>query len=282
VFDVPWLSSPAAVAAAGVFGTLWGSFFNVCIARVPRGESVVRPPSHCLSCGRTVRPLDNIPILSYLLLRGRCRFCGARFSARYLLVELLAGALSALLFWQLVATAPGVAVEVRLARYALYFTFVGVLLVLSFIDLDTKSLPDIITLPAALVLFFAAFGAHDVPWLPRLIGMVAGYLVVRLISDGYYYLTGREGLGIGDGKLLAVVGAVLGWRAIPVVIFLASFIGIFVSVPILIIQRRRAGQATESVRHTQVPFGPFLSLSAVVYLLFGQALWARLVVLLGG
>jgi leader peptidase (prepilin peptidase)/N-methyltransferase len=278
-----WLSSPVALVTAAVLGTVWGSFFNVCIARVPRGESVVRPASHCFSCGRTVRALDNIPLLSYVLLRGRCRFCGARFSPRYLLVEALAGLLSAILYWKLVMTAPGVAVEVRLARYAVYFTFVGVLVVLSFIDLDTKRLPDVITLPAAVVLYLAAFGAHDAGWLERLIGMVAGYVVVRVISDGYYYLTGREGLGLGDGKLLAVVGAVLGWRAILVVIFMASFIGIMVSVPILLVQRRKEAEAgSESVRHTQVPFGPFLSLSAVIYLLFGQDLWRRVVELAGG
>jgi leader peptidase (prepilin peptidase) / N-methyltransferase len=281
VADLSVWSSPVALTAAAVLGTVWGSFFNVCIARVPRGESVVRPGSHCFSCGRPVRAVDNIPILSYLILRGRCRFCGARFSPRYLLVELLTGLLSAFLYWKLVMAMPGVAIEVRLARYAVYFTFVGVLIVLSFIDLDTKRLPDVITIPAAIVLFLAGFGAHDVPWLERLIGMAAGYLVVRLISDGYYYLTGREGLGLGDGKLLAVVGAVLGWRAILVVIFMASFIGILVSVPILLLQRRKQSE-NESVRHTQVPFGPFLSLSAVIYLLFGQDLWRRLVELAGG
>ena len=84
--DPPWLSTPVALITAAVFGTIWGSFFNVCIARVPRGQSVVRPPSHCFSCGRTVKPWDNIPILSYLLLRGRCRFCGVHFSPRYLLI----------------------------------------------------------------------------------------------------------------------------------------------------------------------------------------------------
>jgi leader peptidase (prepilin peptidase) / N-methyltransferase len=281
VADLSVWSSPVALTAAAVLGTVWGSFFNVCIARVPRGESVVRPASHCFSCGRPVRAVDNIPILSYLILRGRCRFCGAKFSPRYLLVEVLTALLSAFLYWKLVMTAPGVAIEVRLARYALYFTFVGVLVVLSFIDLDTKRLPDVITIPAAIVLFLAGFGAHDVPWLERLIGMAAGYLVVRVISDGYYYLTGREGLGLGDGKLLAVVGAVLGWRAILIVIFMASFIGIMVSVPILLLQRRKQS-AGESVRHTQVPFGPFLSLSAVIYLLFGQDLWRRIVELAGG
>jgi leader peptidase (prepilin peptidase)/N-methyltransferase len=137
----------------------------------------------------------------------------------------------------------------------------------------------VITLPAIPVLFLAAFGAQDVPWIPRAIVAVAGYLVVRVIADGYYYITGREGLGLGDGKLLSVVGAVLGWRAIPIVIFMASFVGILISVPVLLAQKRARAQpvsATEgetTVRHTEVPFGPFLSLSAIVYLLFGDVLW---------
>jgi leader peptidase (prepilin peptidase)/N-methyltransferase len=288
-----FLGAPAAVVAAALFGALWGSFFNVCIARIPRGESVVRPPSHCFACGKVIRPWDNIPLLSYFLLRGRCRACGARFSPRYVLIEALTAALSALLYWRFVVTAPELPPGIRLARYALFFVFTAVLLVLSFIDLDTKRLPDVITLPAIPVLFLATFATHTVPWLPRLIGVVAGYGLVRIIADGYYYLTGREGLGLGDGKLLAVVGAVLGWKAILAVIFMGSFLGIVVSVPLLLATRRAPPPAPEvppspsppspddeadavavPVRHIQVPFGPFLSLSAVIYLLFGDPLWA--------
>jgi leader peptidase (prepilin peptidase)/N-methyltransferase len=295
-----WLTSPAALITAALFGALWGSFMTVCIARVPRGESVVRPPSHCFACGRTVRPWDNIPIVSYLVLRGRCRFCGTRFSPRYLLVEVLVAALSALVYWRFVMAAPAdVEVAVRVARYALHFAFVGVLVVLSFIDLDTKRLPDVITLPAIPLLFAAAFAAHEVSWQSRAIGVVAGYGLVRIIADGYYYLTGREGLGLGDGKLLAVIGAVLGWKAILAVIFMASFLGIAVSVPLLLVSRRRqsdpapapppaAGEDPDEdtiaapLRHIQVPFGPFLSLSAVIYLLWGDTLWNWVVDRLAG
>jgi leader peptidase (prepilin peptidase)/N-methyltransferase len=300
VGDAPWLSTPALVITAAVFGTIWGSFFNVCIARVPLGQSVVRPPSHCFSCGQTVKAWDNIPILSYLLLRGRCRFCKVQFSPRYLMVEALTGLLSALICWKFVVDLPALEPGVRAARYALYFSFTGVLVVLSFIDLDTKRLPDVITLPSIPIFFVAAFAAHDVPWLQRVIGAAVGYLLVRVIADGYYYLTGREGLGLGDGKLLAVVGAVLGWKAIPFTIFLASFLGIAVSVPILLLQRRRQPpvdppapapavegepppeEETESVRRTEVPFGPFLSLSAIVYMLAGDSLWEWLVNALSG
>ena len=316
------LTSPLALVAAAVLGALWGSFFNVCIARIPRKLSVVRPPSHCFACGAAVRPLDNIPVLSYFLLRGRCRACGVRFSLRYPAVEALMAGLSALLYWQLVLADPAGPPALRLTRFAVAFTFTGVLLVLSFIDLDTKRLPDIITLPAIPVFFLAGFGTNDVPWLDRLIGAAVGYLAVRLIADGYYYLTGREGLGLGDGKLLALIGAVLGWRALPVVVFLASLVGVLVSIPILYWQQRQRGASAPaapspepaaaaaqtgqgpgggagaggsadeasgeadvpiaSIRRSEVPFGPFLALSALVYLLSGKQIWSWFIGRLGG
>jgi leader peptidase (prepilin peptidase) / N-methyltransferase len=328
----PILDTPLGLVAAAVLGALWGSFYNVCIARIPRGESVVRPGSHCGACNKPVRPLDNIPIVSYLILRGRCRDCGARFSARYALIEVLGAATSVLLFWKLAVQAAADPPGVRLARFAVGFAFTGVLLVLSFIDLDTKRLPDVITLPSVAVFFLAGFATGDVPWLERLIGAAAGYLAVRIIADGYYYLTGREGLGLGDGKLLAVMGALLGWRALPAIIFAASFVGVLVSIPLLLLQRRREqksaaaapvvlppapavpapspltahpaetaatpsstpssttpgspdGEADTPVvplRRTEVPFGPFLSLSAYVYLIAGPEIQAALMQWISG
>ncbi len=281
-----WLGSPAAVVFAAVFGALWGSFFNVCIARIPLHQSVVSPGSHCFSCGKAVRSWDNVPVLSYVLLRGQCRSCGARFSARYLMVEVLTAAISGVIFWQFVVLAPGEPVEARLGRYVVYFLFAGVMIVLSFIDLDTKRLPDVITLPAIPILFVASFAAHDVPWHERAIGAAAGYLAVRLIGDVYYHLTRREGLGLGDGKLLAVIGAVLGWRALPVIIFLGSLLGILVSVPLLLRARRAAARTDAgegpSVRHTEVPFGPFLSLSALLYLFGAPSVMGFVTRLIGG
>jgi leader peptidase (prepilin peptidase)/N-methyltransferase len=285
--SVAFLSSPLAVALAGLWGAIWGSFFNVCIARVPLGRSVVRPGSHCMACGASVRAADNIPILSYFLLRGRCRSCGVRFSIRYALVELLTGLLSAALFWKFVAADPDGAVAIRLARFSLYFAFTGCLIVLAFIDLDTKLLPDVITLPAIPIFFLSAFGAHDVPWLERAIGVAAGYLFVRLIADFYYYVLKREGMGLGDGKLLAVVGAVLGWKALPIVIFAGALLGTFISLPLLIAARRR-GPATvpgaepaaeASLARVEVPFGPFLAMGALVDLFAGPTI---LRLLLGG
>jgi len=293
----PW-RIPALIGAAG-FGALWGSFLNVCIARIPRGMSVVSPPSHCFACGTRVLARDNIPILSYLLLRGRCRHCGAKFSARHALVETLMAVLSALVLWCFALDAQGLPLGMRVARYAVYFAFCAVMVVLTFIDLDTKRLPDRITLPSVAVFFLGGFATGEVAWLERAIGAAAGYALVRLIADVYYYSTGREGLGLGDGKLLAAMGALLGWKALPPIVFSASFIGIMVSIPVLLMQRRqRTAKATvpaeisvanpaeadgaametplpaePSIRRTEVPFGPFLAASALGYLFLHRQVW---------
>jgi leader peptidase (prepilin peptidase)/N-methyltransferase len=236
-------------------------------------------------------------------LRGRCRHCGAKFSPRYALVEAVAAALSALIFWTFVVDAPGEPLGIRAARFATYFTFAAVLIVLSFIDLDTKRLPDIITLPAIGVFFLAGFAIHEVPWSERVLGAAAGYLLVRLVGDGYYYATGREGLGLGDGKLLAIMGALFGWKAIPAIVLLASLTGILVSVPVLVLRQRRAAVAqpaappsnaseslqagqppalSASIRKAEVPFGPFLAASALAYLFLGKLAWAMLMRMLTG
>ena len=298
-----------ALAAAAAFGAIWGSFLNVCIARIPRGMSVVSPPSHCFACGARVLARDNIPILSYLLLRGRCRHCGAQFSARHAFIELLTAALSALVLWCFALDAGGLPLGMRVARFTVYFAFSAVLVVLTFIDLDTKRLPDRITLPSVVVFFLGGFAVGDVGWLERAIGAGAGYAVVRLIADAYYYSTGREGLGLGDGKLLAAMGALLGWKALPPIVFSASFLGIMVSIPVLLVQRRRAipdlaaaesvvttpteptpatsaasdslpaitdepPPAATTLRRTEVPFGPFLAASALGYLFLHQQVWS--------
>jgi leader peptidase (prepilin peptidase) / N-methyltransferase len=292
---LPTLSSPglrlAATLGAAGFGAIWGSFLNVCIARIPRGMSVVRPASHCFACGGRVSARDNIPILSYFLLRGRCRHCGAKFSSRYALVEAVTATLSALVFWIFVVDAPGEPLAIRAARFATYFAFAAVLVVLSFIDLDSKRLPDIITLPAIGVFFLAGFAVHEVPWSERALGAAAGYLLVRIVGDGYYYATGREGLGLGDGKLLAIMGALFGWKAIPAIVLLASLTGILVSVPVLLVVRRHRAALTRlaappalsaSIRKAEVPFGPFLAASALAYLFLGKLAWVVLMRMLTG
>jgi len=273
------------LAFAFCFGALWGSFFNVCVARVPRGMSVVKPGSHCFSCGVPVRAIDNIPLVSYLWLRGRCRSCNARFSPRYFVLEALTGTLCLLVFLRFVWMAdPGEALESRLVSWIVAFAFIGVLLVLAVIDLDTQTLPDVITLPSVVVFFGLGFFPGFAPsWSARAIGAVGGYLAVRLISDSYYYLRGREGLGLGDAKLLALIGAFLGWQALAPVIFVASLLGVVTAIPALLWSRlgRQRNQSVVApvsdggpqeqtdetpVRFTQIPFGPFLAVASVVHL----------------
>lgn len=265
-------ASPAAIAFAAVFGAIWGSFFNVCIARVPEGQSVVRPASRCGACGAPVRARDNIPILSYFLLRGRCRACQAPFSARYPLIEALAALLAAAIWWRVVASDPTGALGVRVARFSYYFAFAGVLLVLSFIDLATLLLPDVITLPAIVVAFVGGFGVHEAGWLERVIGAGIGYIFVRLIADFYYYVLKREGMGLGDGKLLALIGATLGAKALPFVVFAGAFTGSLIGIGFVVVTRGRRAASGESLRDVQIPFGPFLALGALAYVFAGREL----------
>jgi leader peptidase (prepilin peptidase)/N-methyltransferase len=276
---VALLPSPIATAVAALFGAIWGSFFDVCITRIPAGQSIVRPGSRCQGCGTPIRPSDNIPIVSYFLLRGRCRACKQPFSARTPLVEALAALIAAALWLTFVAGYPGEAAAIRIARFAVYFAFSGVLIVLSFIDFASMRLPDAITLPAIPFFFLAGFATHQAPWLERLIGAAAGYLFLRLIADFYYYVLKREGLGLGDAKLLALIGALLGWRALPFVLFVGAFGGALISLPVLLWTRRRSVTAgpeapDEPLRHAQVPFGPFLAAAAVAYVFFGPRLLA--------
>ena len=286
------LAGPFGLAFAALWGAIWGSFFNVVIARVPLGLSVVRPASHCFSCGKPVRALDNVPVLSFLWLRGRCRECGVRFSIRYPLVELLTAGLTVALWMKFVSAggalstflfdpgfdAPGSDADlaVRLARFSLYFAFVGALTVLAFIDFDTKRLPDVITIPGIAIFFAGAFAVDDVSWSARLIGVVAGYLFVRVIADFYYYVLKREGLGLGDGKLLAMMGALLGWKCLPFVVFFGSVAGTLVTLPVLYFRRSRKETGDVDIRNVQVPFGPFLVVGAIVYTFAGSPIWAML------
>ena len=223
-----------------------------------------------------IRPFDNIPIVSYFLLRGRCRACKQPFSVRYPLVEALSGLIAAALVDHLRRRRPRRGVAVRIARFAVYFAFAGVLIVLSFIDFATMRLPDVITLPAIPIFFLSGFAAHHAPWLDRLIGAAAG--ICSCASSGLLLLRAqREGLGLGDAKLLALIGALLGWRALLFVLMIGPLAGVLISGPIVIWSRRRpAGgrRADEPLRHTQIPFGPFLAGAALLYVFLAPRLFA--------
>jgi leader peptidase (prepilin peptidase) / N-methyltransferase len=249
----PLLASPGAYVLAFVLGTLFGSFANVCIYRwpptdeFPDGRSVVMPPSHCFGCKQPVRWYDNVPLLSYLWLRGRCRFCQAEFSPRYLLVEAATGVLFVAVYAFAVDAFWFQPVGLRVMRFAILAAFVFVLVVITFIDLDHKLILDKVTLPAIPIFYGLGLLLPERGWSDGLIGAAVGYGVVRLIADGYYFLTRREGLGYGDGKLLALVGALFGWEAVLMSLFVGSLFGSVIGVAVIVVLRRRQPAAPEGV-----------------------------------
>ena len=270
----PWLRGAGGHLFAALLGALFGSFANVCILRWPpsdehpEGRSVVRPGSHCPACGAAIRWYDNIPILSYFILRGRCRACRAEFSARYLLLEGATALLFAAFYrLEVVVLHPFDPPSLQLYRFAVAAAFVWVLVVIAFIDLDHKLILNRITYPAIPIFYALATLLPERTWKDGLVGAAVGYGVIRLVADGYHLLTRRRGLGYGDGKLLAVVGAYLGWQAVLVSLFLGSIIGSVIGGLWLVAARARAGKNEGDVplRHVEIPFGPFLATAALVY-----------------
>jgi leader peptidase (prepilin peptidase) / N-methyltransferase len=254
------VGSPFGLWFAGLWGALWGSFFNVCIHRVGLYQSVVRPPSRCPRCGRGVRPLENVPILSWFFLRGRCAGCHLPISFRYPLVEAASSALAVMLWLHLLHRG-GEPLHV-LSAFFFYFALIGVLIVLTGIDVDHFMIPDVITYPAIPIFFVGALLVREVPLRELVLGPFVGYGLVLVIAELGFLITGREVMGYGDAKLLAVVGAALGWRAPFVAFFTAPFVGLVVMVPLLLLRRRRVLGGGE------VPYGPFLAFASVAYLFF--------------
>lgn len=235
-----------------VFGAAVGSFLNVCIWRLPEERSIVTPRSFCPACGHAIRFHDNIPLLSYLLLRGQCRDCRTRIHWRYPLVEGLAGALALFLFWKY-----GLSVKFLVA-----FFFVSCLIVITFIDMDHQIIPDIITLPGIPIFFLAAVFVMEVPFYEALWGLLAGGGILYLIAVTYAFLRKQEGMGGGDIKLLAMFGAFLGWKSLIFIILVSSLTAAIVGVTIMVLRGKDMKYA--------VPFGPFLSLAAIAYIFWGD------------
>jgi leader peptidase (prepilin peptidase)/N-methyltransferase len=267
---------PGAYALAFVLGTLWGSFANVCIVRLPptdehpQGRSVVHPPSHCTVCNARIRWYDNFPILSYLLLRGRCRFCRTQFSPRYLLVELATGLLFVAFYHFAVNDAYAAdAIQLRLLRFAILAAFAFTMVVIAFIDLDTGLVLDKVTYPVIPAFYLCSLLLPEAPWWRGLVGAAVGYGLIRGISDGYYLLFRRRGLGYGDGKLLAVIGALLGWQAVVAALFAGSLFGTIIGIPLILFRGRpqvvNEDNDSSSLRHVAIPFGPYLAMGGVAY-----------------
>jgi leader peptidase (prepilin peptidase)/N-methyltransferase len=237
--------------AALVLGAVVGSFLNVVILRLPaEGESIVFPASRCPFCGTPIRWYDNIPILSYLLLRGRCRACGQSISLQYPLVELCMALLSLALYTKFALS----------FEFFFYFLFLASLLVIIFIDLRHQIIPDVISLPGIAAGFAGAFFTSQLTWQESGIGILAGGGLLYGVAMGYLLLTGREGMGGGDVKLLAMIGAFLGWQSLLFVVFASSLAGSIVGI-FAMLKQGKGGR-------TRIPYGPFLALAAILFLFF--------------
>jgi leader peptidase (prepilin peptidase)/N-methyltransferase len=277
----PWLEqNPAFVLfAAGLLGLVVGSFLNVVIHRLPQmlerawarqysefaGQhdethppeqafNLVTPRSRCPHCGHTITALQNIPIVSFLLLRGKCTACGQSISWRYPIVELSTGILSVIVIWHFGPSAAGFA--------ALGLTWT--LIALAVIDFDKQILPDVVTLPLIWVglLLNLYLDPLFTPLRSAVIGAIAGYLSLWAVFHIFRLLTGKEGMGYGDFKLFAAFGAWLGWQDLPLIILLASLVGAVTGITAIIVLGRD--------RHLPIPFGPFLCAAAWIALLYGN------------
>lgn len=245
-------------AAVFVFGSLIGSFLNVCIYRIPEKQSIVSPPSSCPSCGRGIRFYDNIPVLSFILLRGRCRNCNFPISIKYPFVEFLGAVFSLLLYMRF-----GLSVE-----FFVYGVLTMVLITITFIDLAHRIIPDVISLPM-IVIGFLATVAMSYPALFdgvlfSFTGIVVGGGVLMGVGLLYHMITGTEGMGGGDVKLLAMVGAFFGWKGVAFTLFAGSTLGAVIGVASMVVFGKDAKYA--------LPFGPFLAIGTLVYLFLGDVI----------
>ena len=235
-------------------GAIVGSFLNVCIYRLPQGLSIAAPRSFCPACQTPIRAHDNIPILSFLFLGGKCRKCRTPIPWRYPLVEALTGGLALALFLKMGLT---------LSSFCL-FCFAAALVVITFIDLDHRIIPDVISLPGIVIGFLLALLGITLGIRDSLIGIAVGGGSLYLVAIVYEAVTKREGMGGGDVKLLAMIGAWLGWKAVLFTLFFSSLTGSLIGGAIMMAKKEDGKLA--------VPFGPFLTFSALAYVFFGEKL----------
>ena len=247
------MTVPVILVLLFAVGLIVGSFLNVCIYRLPRRESVMWPASHCTACNRALAWYENVPVAGWLALRGRCRTCREPISAMYPIVELITG----------VVFAGGFLVYGLTPLLAVRLAFACAMIVLFVIDLHHRILPNSITLPGIVAGLLASVFLPP-GWLPAVIGALAGGGALFAIAEAYYRLRGVEGLGMGDVKMLAMIGAFLGWQQMLVTLILASFAGSVVGVAM--IAGRRGGMKAA------LPFGTFLAVGAIVAAVAGDAL----------
>jgi leader peptidase (prepilin peptidase) / N-methyltransferase len=232
-------------------GAIIGSFLNVCIVRLPRGESLIRPASHCPQCNAPIKFYDNIPLISYIILRGTCRHCKKRISVQYPVVEALTGLMTLALFMKYGPT----------VQFLLLLLFSSALLIITFIDLAHQIIPDAISIPGIPCGLGASLLIPTVSWQESLLGILVGGGILLFVAVGYKWITRRDGMGGGDIKLLAMMGAWLGWKAIPFIILASSLIGLLVG--------GGSGLLIKKGLRTKIPFGPFLAIASLIYIFFG-------------
>jgi leader peptidase (prepilin peptidase) / N-methyltransferase len=226
----------------------------VCIIRIPKEESIATPGSHCPRCNKPIMFYDNIPLLSYFLLRGKCRHCNGPISIQYPLIEGITAFSSFLLFVKFGAT----------LSYLFFFLFVAALIVITVIDLYYQIIPDAISIPGIGIGLLGSLIIPYITFFNSLIGILVGGGSLFLVATLYQWLFKREGMGGGDVKLLAMIGGFLGWKAVILTILLSSFIGSIIGIAIMLLKGKDFKYA--------IPFGPFLSLGAVISLFYGEAL----------
>lgn len=254
---LPEAYTPFVEPFAFILGLVLGSFYNVCIVRYGSGESIVVPSSKCPACGHHLSWWENIPVLSFFLLRACCRECRKPISWRYPVVEIVSG----LWAWAL-ADAFGAS-----PAFLFHMVLGGILIVASFIDFEHYILPDFLTLPGAALAFLGAVFVMDMPWQTSLIGAAVGAGTFRLLQLAYRRFRGMEGLGTGDVKLMLLLGALAGWKGLPVVITWGAMSALVAS---LIYMARARG---EDRLRVMIPFGPFLSFGGMLYVLYGARFW---------
>ena len=243
--------------AAFVLGCIWGSFSNVCIYRLPNDQSVVKGRSFCTSCKEQIKWYDNIPFLSFIFLKGKCRRCGNKISSQYFLVEFVS-AISFIIVYHLY----GISITTLLLIILSIF-----FIIIFFIDLKHFIIPNELTFPLMLIGFVKSFEPNlnqtiFPNYINSLLGGVFGYLIIWLIILFYKKVRNKDGMGLGDAKLMAVVGFWFGWTSIPFTIFISSFVALFFAIPSLIKKNKNMT--------TQIPFGPYIIIGCIIYVSFAN------------
>jgi len=239
---------------AFLLGTVVGSFLNVCIYRLPEKKSIISPGSHCPHCHTPIKWYDNIPLLSFALLKGRCRYCQKPISGQYPLVEFITGLFTFFIYFDYGFSLTGI----------IYLFFIYALIVISFIDLKWQIIPDVISVPGIFGGLMASFCLPYLSFKDSVCGALLGGGFLFIVAYGYYFIRKKEGMGGGDIKLLAMIGAFLGWRAIPFVLFSASVMGSIIGILWILFQGKD--------RNFPIPFGPFLALGAIWVVFFPESI----------